>query len=236
MTKGRIIVVEDEMIVARDIQSTLIGFGYEVPEIVASGEAAIQAAFRLQPDLMLMDIMIKGGMDGIDAAEIIRSQFNIPVIYLTAYSDDETLRRAKLTESYGFISKPFDERELFVAVEFALYRHQVNDKILESRDWMEALVRALPEALVAIDKDNKVVMLNARAESLLALKEYEAKGAPIESLLCPTLLSIPEGEVGQIGCRTRFGADIALWCRPNLIRDEKGLQIGKVFSLSRAEV
>lgn len=231
VSKGRIVVVEDEAIVARDIQASLQSFGYDVPEIVNSGEEAIQAAFRLNPDLMLMDIMIKGSMDGVDAAEIIRSQFNIPIIYLTAYSDDETLRRAKLTESYGFISKPFDERELYVAVEFALYKYQMNFKMIESKNWFESVLRNIPEAVVASDKDDNVAVLNTKAESLLGWKEYEVKGKSIYDLLnlSPAIEGLENDQM--IFFQTRKGNTINFTYRQSSIRNEKGILIGKVVVL-----
>ena len=107
MAKIQILVVEDESIVARDIQKTLQNLGYDVPCVVSSGEAAIQKAEENRPDLVLMDIVLKGKMDGIEAAEQICSRFNIPIVYLTAYTDDKMLARAKITEPFGYIVKPF---------------------------------------------------------------------------------------------------------------------------------
>jgi two-component system cell cycle sensor histidine kinase/response regulator CckA len=231
MSKGRIVVVEDETIVARDIQATLRSFGYEVPEIVTSGEEAIQAAFRLNPDLMVMDIMIKGAMDGVDAAEIIRSQFNIPVVYLTAYSDDETLRRAKLTESYGFIAKPFDERELFVAVEFALYKHQMNFKMQETKSWLESTLRSVPMAIIAMDKDDKISVVNQKAEFLLGYKEHEIKGKPLSELLKLSGMGDNPDLEQTTTYQTRKGSPITLTYRQGPVRNEKGILTGKVVVL-----
>jgi len=115
MKKIQILVVEDESIVARDIQNTLQSLGYDVPTVISSGKAAIQKAQENRPDLVLMDIVLKGKIDGIEAAEHIRSHFNIPVVYLTAYTDDKTLERAKITEPFGYVVKPFEDRELKTA-------------------------------------------------------------------------------------------------------------------------
>lgn len=120
----KILIVEDEAIVAQDIASCLTKMGYVVAAIVASGEAAIIAATTTQPNLVLMDIMLQGESNGIVAAEEIRSQLNIPVVYLTAYADDETLKRAKATQPFGYIIKPFKEQELKAAIEIAISRHQ----------------------------------------------------------------------------------------------------------------
>ena len=129
MPEIHVLVVEDESIVALDIQNMLGSLGYEVPVVVSSGEAAIEKAAETHPDLVLMDIRLKGDMDGIEAAEQIRGRFNIPVVYLTAYADDETLQRAKITEPYGYILKPFGERELHTAIEIALHKHKLEREL-----------------------------------------------------------------------------------------------------------
>jgi CheY-like chemotaxis protein len=125
MTEAKILVVEDENIVALEIKKRLQKLGYIVPSVASTGEDAISKVEGILPDLVLMDIMLKGEIDGIDAAGEIRKRFNIPVVYLTAYSDEETLQRAKLTEPYGYILKPFEENDLRTTIEIALYRHQI---------------------------------------------------------------------------------------------------------------
>lgn len=129
MPNAKLLVVEDEEIVAFDIESTLKSLGYEVLAVFASGEEAIACVAHLHPDLVLMDIMLKGKIDGIEAADVIHKNFNIPVVYLTAYGDVKTLERAKITEPFGYLIKPFEERELYTAVEIALSRHQAEEKM-----------------------------------------------------------------------------------------------------------
>ena len=124
MPPHRILAVEDEGIVALDIQAKLEDMGYRVPNIVSSAEDAIETARRLRPDLVLMDIQLEGELDGIDAAETIGTELGIPVVYLTAYSDEQTLARAKAARPSGYLLKPFEERELYTTVEIAIYRHQ----------------------------------------------------------------------------------------------------------------
>ncbi|MDA0335831.1 MAG: response regulator [bacterium] len=124
MPQHRILVVEDEGIVALDIQGKLEGMGYLVPRVVSSGLDAIAAATQLKPDLVLMDIQLEGEMDGIDAATKIHADLGIPVVYLTAYSDERTLERAKAARPFGYLLKPFEERELYTTVEIAIYKHQ----------------------------------------------------------------------------------------------------------------
>ncbi len=182
MATAKILVVEDEKIVAKDIQSTLSGVGYEVPEVVSTAEEAIQASYRLEPDLVLMDVRIKGDLDGIDAADIIYTQFNIPVIFLTAYSDEDTLRRAKLTESYGFISKPYESKDLLISTEFALYKHNMVKKLNEQKIWFDALLKSLNEGLIATDKRGFICFINPKAESIIGYNENEIKGKNLKDL------------------------------------------------------
>lgn len=134
MSKANILVVEDEEIVAFDIESTLKVLGYEVPLVAASKEEAITFAATSQPDLVLMDIMLQGSMNGIEAAQEIRSRFNIPVVYLTAYADSHTLQLAKITEPFGYILKPFEEKELETTIEIALSRHRAEERIRQALD------------------------------------------------------------------------------------------------------
>lgn len=121
----KILVVEDENVVALELKKRLKKLGYLVPSVASSGKEAISKAGGFLPDLVIMDIRLKGDMDGIQAAQTIREEFNIPVIYLTAHSDEETLKRAKQTEPYGYILKPFEEDDLRTAIEIALYKHHI---------------------------------------------------------------------------------------------------------------
>ncbi len=122
--RARILVVEDEGIVGLDIQSKLEAMGYDVPTVVSTAQDAISTAERMRPDLVLMDIQLEGEMDGVDAAERIGEDYQIPVVYLTAYSDETTLARAKTAQTFGYLLKPFEERELYTTVEIALFRHR----------------------------------------------------------------------------------------------------------------
>jgi CheY-like chemotaxis protein len=139
MTKIKILIVEDELLIAKNLSKKLQKLGYKVVSIVSSGEAAIQYANDTRPDLILMDIVIKGNIDGIEASAQIRDQFNIPVIYTTAYADDDTLERAEATGSYGYVIKPFKERDLHAAIKMALSKHQESLKISQSLAAAEAL-------------------------------------------------------------------------------------------------
>jgi len=134
MTNARILIVEDEGIVADEIRSRLKNLGYEVVGISSTGKEALSLARKLTPDLALMDIRIKGDMDGIQTAEQLRHELEIPVIFLTAYSDEDTLVRAKITQPFGYIIKPFEERELYTTIEISLYNHSMENKLKESEE------------------------------------------------------------------------------------------------------
>ena len=172
MTKTRILVVEDESIVALDIQERLESLGYDVPATVATGEKAIVQAGLLNPDLVLMDIHLQGQMDGIEAADHIRRQFGIPVIYLTANADHPTVERAKFTEPFGYVIKPFEERELQTTIEIALYKHQSEHRIRESEERYRLLAELSPEAII-VQTDAGIVYANPAAASLFGARSVE---------------------------------------------------------------
>lgn len=139
MTATRILVVEDEQIVAEDLKMTLETLGYEVAGITSRGETAVELAESESPDLILMDIMLAGAMDGISAASHIRARFNIPVIYVTAYADSNLVERAKQTEPFGYIVKPFNEREVQSNIEIALFKHHMELELKKRDDILMAL-------------------------------------------------------------------------------------------------
>ena len=172
MTQTRILVVEDESIVALDIQERLESLGYDVPDTVASGEKAILQAGLLRPDLVLMDIHLQGPMDGIEAADHIRRQFGIPVIYLTANADHPTVERAKFTEPFGYVIKPFEERELHTTIEIALYKHQSEHRVRESEERYRLLAELSPEAII-VQTDEGIVYANPAAASLFGARNVE---------------------------------------------------------------
>jgi len=176
MKEAKILIVEDEDITAEDIKDYLKNLGHDVIGICSTGEDAIEKARELDPDIVLMDIMLAGVVDGIQAAEIIREQDGIPVVYLTAYSDPQTLERAKITEPYGYILKPFDQRDLQIAVEIALHKHIMHRKIVESQRWLSTTVACVHEALITVDSSYQVITMNQAAERLTGWKEKEAHG------------------------------------------------------------
>ncbi|MEO1432910.1 MAG: ATP-binding protein [Cyanobacteria bacterium J06633_8] len=139
--KEKILVVEDERIIACDIKYSLESHDYIVVEVIAYGEKAISLAEELKPDLVLMDMMLKGAMNGIEAAEIIMNNYNIPVVFLTAHSDESTIRKAKATQPFGYVLKPFEETQLITTIEIALSKHQkeivMRDELQKEKEMRE---------------------------------------------------------------------------------------------------
>ena len=140
MAQTNVLVVEDESIVSKDIQHSLKRLGYNVIGAAATGEMAVELALERTPDIILMDIMLKGEMNGIEAAGKIREETNIPVIFLTAYADESTLNKAKVTQPYGYIIKPFKEIDIHTSIEMALYKHKKETEVLKERDLLFSLV------------------------------------------------------------------------------------------------
>jgi len=182
VTETQILVVEDESIVAEDIRRTLQHMGYSVPSIVASGEKAIKEVEKNNPDLVLMDIVLKGEMDGIEVAEQIRSRFDIPVVYLTAHSDDKFIERAKITEPFGYIIKPFKKRELQINIEIALYNHKMEKKLKESEQWLATTLKNIGQAVMTMDKNGVIITMNPFAEALTGWKQEDASGKPLTTI------------------------------------------------------
>jgi len=178
----KILIVEDENIVAKDIQNTLKSLGYLVAGVAASGEEAIQKTGETRPDLVLMDIMLRGYQDGVEAAQTILAQHNIPVIYLTAYTDDKTLQRAKITEPYGYILKPFEERELHIAIEMAIHKHRMAKKLQEREQWLTKILKTINDAVIVIDQKGEVAFMNVAAETLTGWKQKEAAGKALAEI------------------------------------------------------
>ncbi len=189
MTKARILVVEDERITAEDIKAGLELAGYKVPAICSSGEDAVRQAARLEPDLILMDIKLKGKMDGIEAAGEIRKVQDIPIIYLTAYSDEKTVERAKVTRPSGFLSKPFEKRQLHVAIEITLYRHQME----KEHDQISAVMLQKPsEAVIATNSTGQIRFINALAETLTGWNKSEALGKDLKEVFLPLNIEVKD--------------------------------------------
>lgn len=182
MSAPSILIVEDEAIVAADLASKLRRLGYGIADQVPRGEDAVAQARRQPPDLVLMDIRLAGAMDGIAAAAVIRRECGRPVVFLTAHSDAATLERAKLAEPFGYIVKPFEERELQTAIEIALCRHRADRQVREQREWFRVTLASIGDAVIACDDHGRITFLNPMAETLTGCPTQEALGQPIEQV------------------------------------------------------
>lgn len=177
--KTSILIVEDERLVAEDIRNNLINLGYSVVAIVSSGAEAAEKAQNIHVDLVLIDIVLKGEMDGIETAGLLRSRYDVPVVYLTAYADNDTLEKAKLTEPFGYIVKPFDIRDLHSTIEMALYKFKMEKAIRDREAWYSTMMRSIGEGVIATDVSGLVSFVNPIAERLTGWPECEALGKPL---------------------------------------------------------
>jgi PAS domain S-box-containing protein len=159
----KILIVEDEHIVALDIARNLKSFGYEIAGMATTGENALKLTTQENPDLILMDIKIDGGMDGIQTVKKIQTEHNIPIIYLSAFSDEKTLERAKLTEPHGFLLKPFERKELRTTIETALYKYRTEEQLRSSEAEMKALFSAMNDIILVFDNNRRIVKSNTEA-------------------------------------------------------------------------
>lgn len=178
-----ILVVEDEGIVAWDIQQSLTMQGYDVPRVINCGTEAIKAATEIQPDLILMDIHLQGEMDGIQAAQSIVMSSDIPIIFLTAFADAQTVEKATLIQPYSYIVKPYDDVELLAAVEIALHKHSADKQITIQKTWLETILCSIGDAVVVTDQHGIVTFLNPTAEALTQWSQESAIGQKIEQVI-----------------------------------------------------
>jgi PAS domain S-box-containing protein len=173
MAKARIMVVEDEGVVALQIREALQGLGYEVPVVALTGEEAVARLLQTEPDLVLMDIQLRGTLSGIETADRIRKRLDVPVVYLTAFSDVETLAQAQLTEPYGYVLKPFEEKSLHAIIQMSLLKHRGTHRQRETGWWMSAVAASMVEAVVICDPKGYVKFINPSTETLLGKRQPE---------------------------------------------------------------
>lgn len=181
--KIRLLIIEDETIVARDLQNMVERAGYEVCGIASTSHEGLELAANLKPDLALIDIVIKGPMDGIEIAQKLWNEMNIPVIYVTAYADEATLNRARETTPFGYLLKPFDERELRINIEMALFKSQLELKLKERENLLATILRTIKDAVIAINEENLITYLNPSAEKLTGWRAAEALAQPLHKII-----------------------------------------------------
>ena len=181
-TNVQILIVEDENVIAQYIKECLEKFGYSVPAIATSGEEAIKKATEISPNLVLMDIKLKGDIDGVQAAENIWHSFQIPIIYSTGYSDRNTLERARITEPFGYILKPFEEKDLYVAIELALQRYELEMNLKKREQWFATIFKSIGDAVIVVDVKGCVKLLNPVAEVITGWKQDDALGKDLKEV------------------------------------------------------
>ncbi|MCQ8129295.1 GGDEF domain-containing response regulator [Methylomonas rivi] len=245
MLASKIMIVEDEGIVAMDIRRQLTDFGYEVVGTAFSGGQAISLAHEHRPDLVMMDIVLKGDMDGISAAQAIQDALHIPVIFLTAYSDPATLRRAKTTGAYGYLIKPFRPDELHASIEVALYKHQLERKLKESEQWFGKTLHCISDAVIATDPEGRIRFMNPAAETATEQRLEQVKNSLVSDLITllaesnrdiienPVLKTLRNREVTHLNCATllvnQSGVEFPVDDGAAPILDDDGSLLGAVL-------
>lgn len=182
---NKILIVEDETIISMELENRLQNLGYVISGVVSSGKKAIQKTAESSPDLVLMDIMLEGGMDGIEAAAQIRARYDIPIIYITAYADSNTLERARISEPFGYLIKPFQERELHATIEIALYKHSMEKKLRESENQYRTLAESAQDAIYILDRKGRYHYVNSFAASEIGLSQEEIIGKTMDEIISP---------------------------------------------------
>ena len=240
----RVMIVEDESLVAKDIKNRLQKLGYAVSAMVSSGEKALQKVEEMQPDLVLMDIVLKGDIDGIEAAAAIRNRFRIPVVYVTAYADMDIMERAKTTEPYGYLLKPLDDREVLMTIEMALYKHKIEKNLKEREKWLIMTLQSIGEGIITTDTKGNVTFMNAVAESMTDWTQEDAVGKPLAEVFhiiteekreCELFFEeiMEKGEITTLAASTvlvtKDGTEKRITDSGAPIRDEDGTILGAVF-------
>ena len=180
--KARIMVVEDEAVISMEIQDRLTKMGHSICGTAASGEEAVSVATAKRPDLILMDVQLRGEVDGVQTAKQIRDLIEIPIIYLTAFADDRTVERAKLTQPFGYLIKPFSEKELYAAIEMALYKNSMEARVRDSERRYATTIRCIADCVIVTDTDMKITLMNPAAQSVTGWKQEEAVGKKLDEV------------------------------------------------------
>ncbi len=179
---SRILIVEDESVIAADIARALRTLGHEPLRAVATGDEALRAVALQHPDLVLMDVQIRGPRDGIDTAVALRASCRIPIVFMTSHSDEATLARATAVSPQGYVLKPFDDRELHVAIEIALAKHELEQALAERERWFATTLQSIADAVIAADCDGNVTLINRGAAALLGCDAAGVLGQPLSAV------------------------------------------------------
>lgn len=185
MSSERILVVEDEVIVAKNLQYKLQNLGYDVPVVAYSGEDAVKKAEKTKPSIVLMDIKLDGKLDGIEAAQRIRDKLDIPCIFLTAYGDEKTIELAKKVNPYGYMLKPFNIHELHTNIQIALHKNDLEKKLKKHQEWLYRTLQCIGNAVITTDLDHHITFMNQTAEELTGWKAKKAIGHKLQTIFYP---------------------------------------------------
>lgn len=183
-------VVDDETIISMQLENRLKQLGYNIAGNASTAEEAISLADQLKPDLILMDIVMPGKLDGIEAAGIIRRDLDIPVIFLTAWADEELVKRAKDVQPYGYIVKPYNEREIQATIEVALHKISIDRHLKNQERHLRSVINTLDDAVLSFDGDNRIMFANEAAETLFGYTSAELIGKPVSMLIVPEYIDI----------------------------------------------
>ncbi len=230
---ARIMVVDDEAIISMQLKEHLTAMGYDVVGTGSSGKEAVELSDKLHPDLILMDIVMSGEKDGIDAAEIIQENSNIPVIFITAFGEEHFLERAKVLEPYGYIMKPLRKQEIKSAIEIALYRAQMQQRLKDSEGMFNAMLQSIGDQVNMVDKDLNVIWVNEAAKNtfgndIIGKKCYSAfhgRKKPCKPHPCNVIRTFKSGEVQHQHTKIEGndGQTLTYYCTSNVaLRDGAG--------------
>jgi PAS domain S-box-containing protein len=239
-----ILIVEDELIIAHDIKKTLQKYGYSIPAILDTGEDAIEFVLSSPPDLVLMDITLAGEIDGIDASAKIKEHIDIPLIFLTASNDTETLDRAKKLEPHGYINKPVKDTEIFTSLETALYKFNAEQKIKRNQLWLQAMLDSIGEGIISVDIDGMITYINEIAEKMTGYPKNDLVGKHKNTII----IKSPDDEIQHLPIASTHmgspfvflhdyslvslnGASVHVDINCAVVYDEKDEITGNIFSI-----
>lgn len=247
MASARILIVEDDRVVARDIAQQLVRCGHVIAGSVASGEDAIAVAARAPLDLVLMDVRLEGELDGIDTATRLREAHGLPIVFLTAYADEDTVRRATVTEPFGYVLKPFEDQQLRTVVEMALYKHRAERRLRDSEHRYAVTLASIGDGVIATDCDSRITLINPVAEALTGWSSEEAAGQPLAAALAliDEDTNLPLDDIGaevlrrqapvDLPLKTRLvgrhGLEVPVEARGTPIVDDVGQVVGAVLAI-----
>ena len=244
MTQSRLLIVEDEGIIAADLASRLENLGHAVAGTASTADEAFTLASRLKPDLVLMDIVLQGPQTGISAAKRIRDALDIPIVFVTSHADTATLHSAIGAAPFGYVLKPFNERELQAAIEIALYRHGTESKLKKMERWLASTLSSMGDAVIATNMDGHITLINPIAERMTGWSAEQALGQPLTSVFNALDAGTREPLTGlveralvegfsigideHIVLLAQGGPEISIDDSVATIRDEAGVAIGVV--------